>query len=254
MQFFTKLTIVLLYCAGPLSGMSQKEMSATEVVTRANEKIKGESSGFSAMTMEIIRPTWNRTISFKTWTKTTELSLSLVTAPRKESGQTFLKRGKEMWNWNPTINRMIKLPSSMMSQGWMGSDFTNDDLLNESSMVTDYTHHLLGKEVQSGKECYHLELKPKQEAAVVWGKVVVWISLGDFLQLRTEFYDEEAKLVKTEVAQEIKTLGGRVIPTRFELIPAEKPGFKTVIKLESIEFNRPIADQFFSQQNMKNVK
>ena len=238
----------------PFSGICQPELTATEIATKAYERMKGESSGYSAMNMEIIRPTWNRKISFKSWSKTTELSLSLVTAPKKEEGQTFLKRGKDMWNWNPTINRMIKLPPSMMSQGWMGSDFTNDDLLNEASIVTDYHHKLAGNEKIEGKDCSIIELEPKENAAVVWGKVIMWISKGDFLQMKTEFYDEENKLIKSQFAFDIKKMGGRVIPTRIELIPADKPGNKTVVTLESIEFNIPIADQFFSQQNMKAVK
>jgi outer membrane lipoprotein-sorting protein len=142
----------------------------------------------------------------------------------------------------------------MMSQGWMGSDFTNDDLLNEASIVTDYLHKMSGFEKITEKECYVIELQPRENAPVVWGKVIMWISKGDFLQLKTEFYDEENKLIKTQLAFDIKKMGGRMIPTRFELIPAEKPGNKTVVTLESIEFNRPIADQFFSQQNMKVVK
>lgn len=248
--FLNALLLLLL----PAAGFCQKELTATEIVTKANERIKGESSGFSAMRMDIIRPTWNRSISFKSWSKSTELSLSLVTAPKKEEGQSFLKRGKEMWSWNPTINRMIKLPPSMMSQGWMGSDFTNDDLLNEASIVTDYQHKLTGNEKVGEKDCYIVELTPKENAAVVWGKVVMWISKGDYLQMKTEFYDEDSKLVKTQTAFDIKKMGGRIIPTRVELVPADKPGNKTVITLESVEFNRPIPDQFFSQQNMKSVR
>jgi outer membrane lipoprotein-sorting protein len=254
MQTIIKLLLFSLFWIMPFFGMCQRELTATEVVTKANERVRGESSGFSAMKMEIVRPTWNRSISFKSWSKTTELSLSLVTAPKKEEGQSFLKRGKEMWNWNPTINRMIKLPPSMMSQGWMGSDFTNDDLLNEASMVTDYLHRLSGYEKLGEKECYIIEMTPKENAAVVWGKVVMWISKGDFLQMKTEFYDEDNKLIKTQTAYDIRKMGGRIIPCRIELIPADKPGNKTIITLESIEFNRPIPDQFFSQQNMKQVK
>jgi outer membrane lipoprotein-sorting protein len=254
MQAVTRFVLFIVSWTLPLSGICQHELTATEVATKAYERMKGESSGYSFMNMEIIRPTWSRSISFKSWDKTTELSLSVVTAPKKEEGQSFLKRGKEMWNWNPTINRMIKLPPSMMSQGWMGSDFTNDDLLNEASIVTDYVHKMTGQEKITDKDCYVIELQPKENAAVVWGKIVMWISKGDFLQLKTEFYDEENKLIKTELAFDIKKMGGRVIPTRIELIPADKPGNKTVVTLESVEFNRPMPDQFFSQQNMKVVK
>ena len=254
MQGFTRIIFLLSCWLAPFLAFGQKELSAREIVTKAYERIKGESTGFSAMKMEIIRPTWSRTISFKSWSKTTEFSLSLVTAPKKEEGQTFLKRGKEMWNWNPTINRMIKLPPSMMSLGWMGSDFTNDDLLNEASMVNDYQHKLSGYEKVSDRDCYIIEMTPKENAAVVWGKLIIRISKVDYLQMKTEFFDEEGKLVKTQTAFDIRKMGGRMIPGRIELIPSDKPGNKTIVTLEGVEFNRPVPDSFFSQQNMKMVK
>ncbi|HEX3007696.1 MAG TPA: outer membrane lipoprotein-sorting protein [Bacteroidales bacterium] len=227
---------------------------AKEIVKKADAKMRGEQSSISQMTMKIVRPTWERTISFKSWSKGTDYSLVLITAPAKEKGQSFLKFKREMWSWNPSINRMIKLPPSMLSQGWMGSDFTNDDLLNESSIVVDYTHKILGNETVSGKNCYKIELIPKENAPVVWGKVILWISKDDYLQLKSEYYDEDNILVKTEIGSDIKTMSGRVIPTKFELIPADKEGNKTIMTLDMIEFNNPITENFFTQQNMKKVR
>jgi outer membrane lipoprotein-sorting protein len=178
----------------------------------------------------------------------------LITAPAKEKGQSFLKRKNEMWSWNPAINRIIKLPPSMLAQGWMGSDFTNDDLLNQSSVVVDYTHVFSGNETISGRECHKITLTPKEDAPVVWGRMILWISKGDYLELKAEFYDEEGYLVKTETASEIKTMDGRVITTRFELIPADKPGNRTVLTLGTIRFNVPLEESFFSQQNLKNIR
>ena len=232
----------------------QPELTALEIVTKANEKLKGESSSYSVMNMQIIRPTWQRRLTLKTWSKTKELSLTLITAPKREAGQAFLKRGKEMWNWNPTIRRMIKLPPNMLTQGWMGSDFSNDDLLNQTSMVNDFTSVLSGNEIIQGKECHIIELKPKENVVVVWGKVKMWVSKRDFIQLKIEFYDEDNKLVKTEKSFELKRIGGRTFPAGIELIPADKPGNKTVVKIEWIEFNRPISDEFFSLQNMKKIR
>jgi outer membrane lipoprotein-sorting protein len=226
---------------------------AKEIVKQADAKMKGEESSISSMTMQIIRPSWERSISFKNWTKGTEYSMVLITAPAKDKNQSFLKYKREMWSWNPTINRIIKMPPSMLSQGWMSSDFTNDDLLNESSVVVDYSHKLLGQEAISGRTCHKIELMPKEDAPVVWGKIILWISEKEYLQLKSEYYDEDGYLVKTEIASDIKTMDGRVIPTRFELIPADKQGQKTVITLESVAFNVPIADSFFSQQNMKKL-
>lgn len=228
--------------------------NATEIVKKADEKVRGEESSISVMTMRIIRPSWERTVTFKNWSKGTRHSLVLIVAPAKEKGQSFLKIGNEMWNWNPTINRMIKLPPSMLAQGWMGSDVTNDDLLNESSIVVDYNHKLVGNEKLSERDCYKIELIPLENAPVVWGKILLWISKSDYLIIKSEYYDEDGYLVKTEIAYDIKTIGGRVIPTKYELIPADKPGNKTILQLDEIIFNVPLQDSFFSQQNMKQLR
>ena len=227
---------------------------AKELIKKADEKMQGEETSQSTMTMTIVRPTWQREVTFKSWTKGRDYSLALVTAPAKEAGQTFLKRETEMWNWNPTINRLIKLPPSMMSQGWMGSDFSNDDLLKESSIVVDYTHMIIGKEEIDGWDCYKIELIPLEDAAVVWGKIFKWIAKEEFLQMKTEYYDEDDYLIKTELAYDMKTMGGRLIPSKFELIPEEEEGHKTVVVMDDITFNEPIPDSFFSQQNMKRVR
>ena len=115
-------------------------------------------------------------ITVKSWSKGKDFSLTLVTAPAKEKGQSFLKRYNELWSWNPTISRMIKLPPSMMSQGWMGSDYSNDDILRETSILDDYSQKLLGEEDAQGLACYKIELIPHEDAAVVWGKIIIWIS------------------------------------------------------------------------------
>jgi len=227
---------------------------ARAIIKKADEKMQGEETSQSTMTMTIVRPTWERVVTFKNWTKGRDHTLALITAPAREMGQTFLKRENEMWNWNPTINRLIKLPPSMMSQGWMGSDFSNDDLLKESSIVVDYTHSIIGEEEIDGWTCYKIDLIPLENAAVVWGKIFKWVSKEEFLQMKTEYYDEDNYLIKTELAYDIKTMGGRVIPSKFELIPEEEEGHKTVVHMDEILFNKPISDSFFSQQNMKKVR
>ena len=236
------------------AGMPLNAQDARDIIKLADEKMQGEKTSQSTMTMTIVRPSWERVITFKSWTKGRDYSLALITAPAREKGQTFLKRENEMWNWNPTINRLIKLPPSMMSQGWMGSDFSNDDLLKESSIVVDYNHSIIGEEEIDGWECYKIELIPLENAAVVWGKIYKWVSKKEFLQMKTEYYDEDDYLIKTELAYDIKTMGGRVIPSKFELIPEEEEGHKTVVVMDEIQFNKPISDGFFSQQNMKKVR
>lgn len=227
---------------------------AKEIVKKANDKMEGEKSSYVEMTMTIVRPSYERTIEFKSWTEGRENSLTYITAPANEKGQSFMKKGNEMWSWNPKISRLIKLPPSMMSQGWMGSDYTNDDILKESSIVVDYTHAIIGEESIDNHVCYKIELTPKPEAAVVWGKVIQWIAKDEYLQMKTEYYDEDDYLVRSELAYNIKEMDGRTIPTRMEIIPADKDNQKTIVELQKIEFNIPIRPGFFTQQNMKRIR
>lgn len=232
---------------------AQEALNAREIIDKANQLMRGNSSYMEA-TMMVIRPNWDRTISFKAWAKGTDYSLIYVTAPAKEEGQVFLKRGKEMWNWVPSIERMIKIPPSMMMQSWMGSDMTNDDLVKESSIVEDYHHKVLGEEIIEGYVCYKLELVPKEDAAVVWGKIISWISKKEFFTLKNEYYDEFGDLINKEVLSKIKDVGNRTIPTYFEMIPLDKEGNKTTMQFEMMKFNIPLKDDFFSIQNMKRIR
>jgi outer membrane lipoprotein-sorting protein len=229
-------------------------LSPKEIIRKADDKFNGEKTSTGIMAMTIVRPTWERTIEFRNWTSGRDYALTLITAPAKDKGQSFLKRQNEMWNWNPTISRLIKLPPSMMSQGWMGSDYTNDDILKESSVVNDYEHELIGEEEVGGRLCYKIKMVAKEEAAVIWGHQIRWIDKKDFLFLKSELYDEDSYLVRTETGSEIKLMDGRLVTSRIELIPAEEEGRKTIIEMKDMKFNEPIKESFFSQQNMKRVR
>lgn len=241
---------LLVFC----SSIAAQNPDATEVVRKADEKFNGEKSSIMVMSMTIIRPAWQRTVEFKSWSMGRDYALTLITAPARDAGQTFLKRGTEMWSWNPSISRLIKLPPSMMSQGWMGSDYTNDDILKESSVVNDYTHEITGEEIIDGRACYRIKMTAKEDAAVVWGHQVRWIDKKEFLILKAELYDEDGVLVRTETGTDIKNMDGRTIQTKMELTPADEPGNKTVVTIREIRFNVPMQESFFSQQNMKNVR
>lgn len=142
----------------------------------------------------------------------------------------------------------------MMVQSWMGSDFTNDDLVKQSSIVDDYTHKILKDTSIVGHVAWKLELIPLKEAAVVWGKIEVYIDKKDYLQLLVKYYDEDDFLINTMVMSDIKEMDGRLIPARMEVIPAENPEQKTVIIYESLKFDIPMNDDFFSLQNMKRIR
>jgi outer membrane lipoprotein-sorting protein len=227
--------------------------SAKEIVARADDKMRGKTSQ-AEMVIKTTRPTWTREMSVKTWMKGTEFAMILIQAPVKDKGTVFLKRKKEVWNWLPTLERSIKLPPSMMSQSWMGTDFTNDDLVKESSVVEDYEHTVMGDTLLQGRNCYIIEMIPKPDAAVVWGKLIVCIDKQDFIELHSRFYDEDGILVNTMNASEIRKMDGRLIPTRLEMIPSDKKNQKTEILYKIILFNRPIEDTFFTMDRMRNLK
>lgn len=236
----------------PLSSHAQ-ELTAKQIMQQSEEKMRGESSLLEA-TMIIERADWSRTLAFKSWTLGTDYSLTLITAPAKEKGQTFLKRNNELWNWVPSISRMVKLPPSMMSQGWMGSDFSNDDIIKEFSLVEDYHHQRMGEETIDGHLCYKLELLPKENASVVWGKILKWISKDELLQMKTIYFDEEDYKIKTELASDIQEMDGRMIPTHYEILPEDEPGNKTIMEVKTMDFGVNLQPGFFSQQNMKRVR
>ncbi|TOD41428.1 outer membrane lipoprotein-sorting protein [Vibrio parahaemolyticus] len=227
--------------------------SAFDIVQKSDQAMRGKSS-YSEATMEIVRPDWTRSMTMKSWTKGTELSLVLVTAPAKDKGSASLKRHREMWNWVPSIERIIKIAPSMLSQSWMGSDFTNDDLINQSSIVVDYQHALLGNDNFEGDKVWVIEATAKPDAPVVWNKVTLWISQSTYLQRKVEFYDEFDERVNVLTTYDVKELGGRKIATRMEMKPVDKPGNKTIFTTHQAQFDFDINDDFFSQQQMKSLR
>lgn len=249
------MCFLLLGAVFSLSGFrgNQKQPDAREIVRRAEDQLRGETS-VAELTIDIIRPSWTRSMSVKGWMKGEKYSMILVTAPVKDKGTVFLKRDREVWNWVPSIERTIKLPPSMMTQSWMGTDFTNDDLVRESSVVHDYTQKIVGDSVIQGRTCWKIEMIPLPEAAMVWGKVCLWIDQQDYLQLRAEFLDEENTLINVMECSGIRKLGGRLLPTVMQMIPVDKPGHRTVLRYASITFNQPMPDDFFTTQNMKKVQ
>ncbi|MFO8055300.1 MAG: outer membrane lipoprotein-sorting protein [Bacteroidales bacterium] len=244
----TAILILLLFISFPL-----RSQDADAIVKKSDEKFRGESSR-GKMRMTIVRPDWSRTIEMKSWSLGSDYYMVLITAPAKEKGQAFLMRENEMWNWMPSIERMVKIPPSMMMQSWMGSDFTNDDLMKESSIVKDYNKKLIGSENINGYECHKIELTPKEEAAVVWGKIVLWISKDEYYQLRAKYYDEFDELVQTMEGSDIKTLGDRELPAKMTISPTDKPGHKTILEFVEMDFNVALKENFFSQQQMKRLR
>ncbi len=224
-----------------------------EIMGQMEENMRGDAS-YNEMSMEVVRPRYTREISMKSWSLGDDYSLIYVTAPSRDEGTAFLKRGNEIWNYQPNIDRTVRMPSSMMSQSWMGSDFTNDDLVNASSLVDDYTHEHTGSEAIDGHDCYVIEMAPIPENPIVYEKVVYYVSKEYILPVRVENFDERNELVNSIHFREFKEMGGRMLPTRMEMIPADKDNQKTVITTHKAEFDIDITERFFSIENLTEVR
>ncbi len=249
-----KLGVIVVLMLSTISFVAQNTISAKDIVKKADEVMKGVKSTQSEMVITTVRPKWSRTMKMKTWSEGTKLSMILFTSPVKDKGTSFLMKGKEVWNWIPSIERTIKLPPSMMMQSFMGTDFTNDDLVKQSSIVEDYSHKIIGEETIEGRKCYKIEMIPHDDAAVVWGKIVIWISRDNYFQLKVNYYDEDDEIVNTMKSYGIKKMGGKLLPTKMEITPMDKKGQKTLMEYISLEFDVSFKDSFFTLQNMKRLK
>jgi outer membrane lipoprotein-sorting protein len=246
-SFFYSLIILFLFLVNTFG------QDATEIVKKADELMKAKSS-YSEITMKIVKPDWSREMGMKVWALEPDYAMIYITEPARDKGTVTLKRKTEVWNWLPSAQKVIKIPPSMMLQSWMGSDFTNDDLVKESSVIKDYTHKLLSEENIDGLDCYKIQLTPKPDAGVVWGKIIAWIAKDTYLEPKVEYYDEDGFMVKQFIGSNLQKMDDRNIFTHWEMIPEDKPGNKTIMDYNKIQFNIKTDESFFSEQNMKRVR
>lgn len=224
--------------------------TATEIITRADQLTRGQTQhGIESMT--VVRPDWQREMVFEFWSEGTEKAFIEILEPARHEGTSFLKIEREMWQYVPRINRVIKIPPSMMMQSWMGSDFTNDDLVKESSIVHDYDHKLLRTDTLRGDSTWVLELTAKPDAPVTWSRLVEWIRVGDYVPLRAEYYSERGELIRTIIFEDIRHFGDRSIPARMVLEEKKKPGNQTILQIREVTFNEDIPSGTFTQQNLR---
>jgi outer membrane lipoprotein-sorting protein len=249
MNYLQRSSAIVLFCFTLLSSAQ----TAEEIIRKADEKYRGKSS-YSEMTINIVRPKWSKQMKIKGWSEGTKYSVSIVTSPAKEKGTVFLMRDKEVWNYMPTIDRTIKFPPSMMLQNWMGTDLTNDDLVKQSSILEDYTHKIIREELKEGYTCWVIELTPKEDAPVVWGKVLIWVDKNDFMMLQTDYYDEDDFLVNQMIGSEIKEFSGKKLPSKLRVIPSENKGQETILIYDKLEFDISISEQYFTINYMKRIR
>lgn len=227
--------------------------NAKEIIQKSIDILYGKKT-LAVITMTIIKPAWTRSVSMKSWSFEPDYSIVYITEPARDKGTVTLKRKNEVWNWLPNVQKSIKIPPSMMLASWMGSDFTNDDLVRQSSVINDYTQKILSEEKFQNFDCYKISLIPKPNAGVVWGQVILWITKKEYMQMKAEYYDENGVLVRTMLGGKPKSFDGHLLPSYWEMIPHDKPGNKTTFEYKELDFNIKISPDFFSIQNMSRVR
>ncbi len=229
------------------------EVDVRELIDKANKALRGDSS-HGRLTMTIETPEWKRSIGIEGWNKDRTFAFIVIREPAKERGNTTLRRRTEMWVWLPKVERVIKVPPTMMHSSWQGSDFTYEDIVKADSVVKDYTHKVLKTTKEEGRTVYRVEGIPKEDAPVVWGKVVSEVALyddGSVVPLLELDYSERGELIRTITLSDIKMLGGRRVPTKLECVPTKKKGQRTSIEYHSLEFDVPLDDGFFSYARLQ---
>jgi outer membrane lipoprotein-sorting protein len=249
------LAVLLLGLAGLAPALTASDTATPDphdLIRAAMEHWRGITS-YSEMTMVIHRSDWERSFSMQAWTEGDKLSLVRVTAPKRDAGNGTLVKDQSMWTFSPKINRILKVPSSMMNQSWMGSDFSNKDISKSTDIIDQYDHRLLTTEREDGHLLYTIESIPHEEAAVVWGKEIVVIR-DDYVMLRQEFWDQDNILVKVMQATELAQMDGRIIASRMRMQKIETPGEWTEMAVDAIDFDIDIASNLFTLSNLRNPR
>lgn len=237
-----------------LQASRQEELTAKDIIERIEDIMRSDRA-YSEMTMEVVTPKWSRSISMRSYDdRIGDRSLIHILTPPRDKDTTFLREQKNLKTYLPRAERTIRIPPSMMLQSWMGSDFTNDDLVRESSYTEDYTHELIGTETVAERECYHIALHPIPDAPVTWGRVDVWISVDPLLPVQYRYYNQRGELRKEMEMSDVKEMDGHLIPTVWTMRTVDKPGHETVVRVEHLDFDAEIADRVFTEQYMRNPR
>jgi outer membrane lipoprotein-sorting protein len=248
MGFRLGLVLTLLSVIMPFEGAAQE--SPREIIERVDRILRGTSSRGVA-TMEVVTEYWERQITMELWSLGTEYSLIRVQAPAREAGAATLMADNDIWNYLPKVDRTIKVPASMMGGAWMGSHFTNDDLVKESQLIEDYDIEIVFDGVREGDMVWEFRLTPKPEAAVIWGHLEFLVRQADYMPLWARYYDEDGSLNRTMSYSGFRNMGGRLVPTVMDMRPEDKPGERTTVRYEELEFDVDVDPSFFSLQTLR---
>lgn len=248
--FILLLPLSSLLFFSPCFPRSQTSLPDVETIVKKLDALFRADSSFAQLEMTIVTPQWTRTLKMEAWTKGLDKTFIRILAPAKEKGVATLRLRTEMWNYLPRVNKVIKIPPSMMMSSWMGSDFTNDDLVKEYTFLEDYTYGYT--EVENPNPDYlYLQFIPREGRPIVWGKVIAAIRRTDYLPVWQRYYDEKGALMRVMEFKEIKEFDNRQIPSVMELVPQNKEGHKTVIKYLDLDYNPPLSDEIFSLRHLR---
>lgn len=228
------------------------EPDATQIVRDAIDHWRGLSS-YTEMKMVIHRPDWERSMTMRAWTKGDDQTLVRVTEPTKDRGNGTLTDENSMWSFSPKVNRVIKIPSSMMGQSWLGSDFSNKDIARADDIIDQYDHSILVREEIDGVVVNEIESIPHEDAAVVWGREVLKIR-DDHVVLEHAFYDQDGELVKKLVSLDVGEMGGRTIAKRQRMSKADKPEEWTEVSVIDVEYEIELKDSLFTLSSLQNPR
>jgi len=224
--------------------------TAREILEQIDQLLRGDSS-HGRVSMEITTEHWSRSLEMEMWSLGTERSLVRVLSPAREAGIATLKAGQEVWNYLPRVDRTIKVPASLMMGSWMGSHFTNDDLVKESSIVDDYDFEIAYEGDRDGVDVWEFSLIPKPEAPVVWGRVEEQVRKADMMPTWVRYYDEDGDLIRTIEFSDYQIMSGRLVPVRMSVIPTDKPDERTTLIYHELDFDVDIDESFFSLRNLR---
>lgn len=243
--------ILALAAAGGLAAApAAAQTDPLEIIDRVDRLLRGDSSRGVA-TMEVVTEHWEREMTMEVWSLGTDYSLVRLRAPRRDAGTATLMAGDDIWNYLPKVDRTIKIPASMMGGAWMGSHFTNDDLVKESRLVDDFDVELAFEGDRDGTAVWEIRLTPKPEAAVVWGRIDFRIRRADSMPLWARYYDEDGELARTMEYSAFAEMGGRLVPGVMDMRPADKPEERTTFRYDELEFDVDLAPSFFSLRTLQ---
>lgn len=227
-------------------------IDAAAIIKAAMDQWRGTTS-HSTMSMTIHRPDWERTMVMEGWTSGEKKSLVRVLEPKKDAGNGTLLIDNNMWTFSPKVNRVIKIPSSMMNQSWMGSDFSNKDIARSADIIDQYKHTLLETQTSEGHKVYVIQSIPKEAAPVVWGKEILRIR-DDYVLLEHTFYDQAMQPVKSMKTSRIGMMGGRMVALQERMAKIDTPEEYTEIIVISAKFDIPVAESTFTLSNLRNPR